>query len=199
MEDVYEAPFTAADHTKLMKAVLQRPLHVIRYLNTPSGQSPTTLEVIDAALEVRSFDADTKARLRDARASYLRFQEERAKDSAAFTQHLEGVHAALDGKSISDMIAALDDLLAQEHLDHRSTAGLEFAKAILMDGADSIYSPDFSVYELLETTTSAGAQQEAQVDADFAAAGGGGPSGGAAAGAGSIGAAISVIYDAFFS
>jgi hypothetical protein len=219
MEDIYEAPFTAADHTKLVRAVLERPLHVIKYLNVPDGQSPTTLQVIDAALKVKSFDASTKARLQDARAGYIRFEAERANDSASFTQHLQRVHAALDGKSIADMIAALDVLMAQDLLDDGSKAGLELAKAILVDGADSIYSPDFSAYELFETTTSTGgteavapaaaaaaaaghttgAQQVAQVDADFAAAGGPSSSAGAAAGAASVGAAISVIYDAFFS
>jgi hypothetical protein len=198
MEDVYEAPFTAADHTKLVRAVLEHPLHVIKYLNVPSGQSPTPLEVIEAALKVRSFDAGTKARLQDARAGYLQLEEDRAKYSASFTQHLERVHAALDGKSIADMISALDYLLAQEHLDDRSTAGLEFAKAILVDGADSIYSPDFSVGELLETATFTGAHAVAEVDAECAAAGGGGSSGGAAAGVCSIGAAVAVIYEAFF-
>jgi hypothetical protein len=44
MEDAYEPPFTASDHTKLVRAVLERPLHVIKYLNVPPGQSPTTLQ-----------------------------------------------------------------------------------------------------------------------------------------------------------
>ncbi|MCW2780674.1 MAG: hypothetical protein JWR35_1123 [Marmoricola sp.] len=199
MEDVYEAPpFTAADHTKLVKAVLDRPLHVIKYLDVPSGHAPTNLEVVDAALQVKSFDDETKARLRAARAGYLRFEEERAGRSASFTAHLERVHAALEGKSITEMIAAVDTLLAQEHLDDHAAAGLQLAKAILIDGADSIYAPDYPVYELLETVAFTGAQQVAQVDADFAAAGGGGSSGGAAAGLGSVGAAIAVIYGAFF-
>jgi hypothetical protein len=199
MEDVYQGPFTAADHTKLVRAVLEHPLHVIKYLNVPNGQSPTPLQVVDAALKVRSFDAATKARLQDARASYVLFEEEQAKDSAAFTEHRERVRAALEGKSIAEMIAAIDYLLAQG-LDDRWTAGLEFAKAILVDGAESIYSPDFSAYELMETATFAshttGAQHVAQADVEFSA--GSGSASAAAAGVASAGAAVVVIYEAFF-
>lgn len=43
MVDAYEQPFTAADHTKLVEAVLERPLHVIKYLNVSAGQSPPPL------------------------------------------------------------------------------------------------------------------------------------------------------------
>jgi hypothetical protein len=201
MEDVYREPFTAADHTKLVKVVLEHPLHVIKYLDVPSGQSPSPLEVIDAALKVKSFDTATKARLHAAREAYLLFEEERAKDSAAFNEHRERMRAALEGKSIAEMITAIDYLLAQEgHGDGRS-AGLEVAKAILVDGADSIYSPDFSAYELMEPTTFAahmtGAQQTAQADIEFSP--GTGPGSAAVAGAFSAGYAIGVIYEAFFS
>ena len=61
MSDRYEPPFTVADHTKLVAAILARPLHVIKYLDIPKGQPPTTVQVLDAALQVRSFDAATKA------------------------------------------------------------------------------------------------------------------------------------------
>jgi hypothetical protein len=127
--------------------------------------------VIDAALKVGSFDAATKARLNAAREAYL-FEEERANDSAAFSEHPERMRAALEGKSIAEMITAIDYMLAQEgHGDDRWSAGLEFAKAVLVDGADSIYSPDFPAYELMETATFAGqttgAHATAQADIDF--------------------------------
>src|SRR6266540_3801371 len=150
MEDAYEPPFTAADHTKLVRAVLERPLHVIKYLNVPRGQSPTTMQLIDAALQVKSFDSGTKARLQEARTACLRFEEEQARDSAAYTERGDRLQAALEGKSIPEMIAAVDDLLAQEQLDDRSRGGLTLAKAILEDGADSIYSLDFPVWELVD-------------------------------------------------
>jgi hypothetical protein len=212
MEDEYEPPFTAADHTKLVRAVLEHPLHVIKYLDVPRGQSPTTLQVIDAALQVRSFDSGTKARLQESRAAYLRFEEEQAQDSASFTERRDRVHAALEGKSIPEMIAAVDDLLKQEHLDDRSARGLELAKEILVDGADSIYSPDFSAWELLEGAPSAsgrirslgaaaahrtGAHIVAEGDA-FAASTCSGDLCGAAAGGFSIGVAVGIIYNAFF-
>jgi hypothetical protein len=196
MEDEYAEPFTAADHTKLVKAVLEHPLHVIKYLNVPSGQSPSTLEVIDAALKVKSFDAATKARLKAAREGYRRLEAERAQDPTFFTEWVEMVRAALDQPSIAGMIAAIDRLLLQKGLDNRSIAGLEFAKAILVDGADSIYSSDFSAYELMETVTFTGAQQVAQVDVEFSP--GTGAASAAAAGAASAGAAVAVIYQAFF-
>jgi regulator of RNase E activity RraB len=196
MDDVYEGTFTAADHTKLVRAVLEHPLHVIKYLNVPSGQSPSTLDVIDAALKVKSFDAVTKARLTAAREGYLQFEAERAQDPTFFTEWVGTVRSALDQPSMADMIAAVDHLLAQKDLDNRSKAGLEFAKAILVDGADSIYSPDFPAYELMETATFTGAHQVAQVDVEFSP--GTGAASAAAAGAASAGAAIAVIYEAFF-
>lgn len=153
--------------------------------------------MVDAALKVRSFDAQTKTRLQAARVAYLRFEDDRSARSASFIEHLERVHAALDGKSVADMITALDHLLEQD-LDEGATAGLEVAKAVLVDGATSIYSPDFSFTELLESATDTGVQEVAQVDAECAAAAGGGSGGGAVAGAGSIGAAIAVVYHAFF-
>jgi hypothetical protein len=202
MEDAYQGPFTASDHTRLMKAVLEHPLHVIKYLSVPSGQSPSRLEVIDAALKVESFDAATKARLEAAREAYLLFEEEQAKDPATFTEHRDRMRAALEGKSIAEMITAIDYMLAQEgHGDNRWSAGLEFAKAILVDGADSIYSPDFPAYELMETATFAGhttgAHATAQADIEFSP--GTSSASAAAAGAFSAGYAIGVIYEAFFS
>lgn len=214
MEDAYEPPFTAADHTKLMRAVLERPLHVIKYLNVPRGQSPTNLQVIDAALQVKSFDAATKARLQEARAAGLRFEEEQAKDSASFTERRDRVQAALEGKSIPEMIAAVDYLLAQEQLDDRSVRGLEVAKEILVDGADSIYSPDFPAWELLDeggpsvsgrirsagaaAAHTTGAHQVAQADATAAGTCGSTDICGAFAGFVSVGEAELIIYDAFF-
>ena len=40
MSDKYEPPFSVADHTKLVEAILARPLHVIKYLdNAAEGES----------------------------------------------------------------------------------------------------------------------------------------------------------------
>jgi hypothetical protein len=196
MEGVYERQFTASDHTALVKAVLEHPLHVIKYLNVPSGQSPSTLEVMDAALKVKSFDEATKERLKAAREGYVRLEAERAQDPTSFNKWRETVGAALDQPSIRDMIAAIGQLLEQKDLDNQSVASLEFAKAILVDGADSIYSPDHPAYELMETATFTGAHQVAQVDVEFSP--GTGSASAAAAGAASAGAAIVVIYEAFF-
>lgn len=148
MDDTYQPPFTVAEHTKLVQAVLERPLHVIKYLDVPKGQVPTTLQVLDAALQVRSFDAATKARLQEARTGYLQLEEHAG--SAPLTERRERVHAALEGKSVTEMIAALDDMLAQEDLHDTSGGGIKLAREILVDGADSIYFPDSSVTELLD-------------------------------------------------
>jgi hypothetical protein len=201
VDDAYGPPFTVTDHTELVKAVLERPLHIIKYLDVPEGQAPTTMQVLDAALQVRSFDAATKARLEAARASYLLF-EEHAKE-AAFTERGKRVHDALEGKSVPEMIATLDDLLARED-SHHTSAGIRLARDILVDGADSIYSPDSPEAELLEgshTHALSGLQQVAQQDAaaayvtqmigDF-------PGVAAAPGAISAGTAFVVIYEAFF-
>jgi hypothetical protein len=200
MTDSYNGTFTAADHTKLVNAVLEHPLHGIKYLNVPSGQSPTPLEVADAALKVRSFDAATKERLKAARAAYLQLQTEGVLESETFREGVRKVNDALkDTESIPDMIAALDHLLAEEGIDDHFAAGLKVSKEILTDGADSIYSPDFSAYELMETPTFAGmtgAQMVAHVDVESSP--GTGAASAAAAGLASVGAAAVVIYDAFF-
>jgi hypothetical protein len=173
MSDRYEPPFTVADHTKLVEAILARPLHVIKYLDIPKGQPPTTLQVLDAALQVRSFDTATKARLQEARAGYLEFEEQAG--NKVLTERRGRVHAALEGKSVPEMIAALDHLLAEEGLHDDSTAGIKLAREILVDGADSIYSPDSAGAELMDVHTHSGThgtgtQQVAQADASTAAA-----------------------------
>lgn len=173
MSDKYEPPFSVTDHTKLVEAILARPLHVIKYLDIPQGQPPTTLRVLDAALQVRSFDAATKARLQEARAGYLQFEEQAG--NKVLTERRGRVHAALEGKSVPEMIAALDQLLAEEGFHDDSTAGIKLAREILVDGADSIYSPDSPGAELLDIRThggthGTGTQQVAQADASTAAA-----------------------------
>ena len=60
MDDTAEVRFTPADHTTVVRAVLEHPLHVIKHLDVGRGQVPTTLQVLDAALQVRSFDAEVK-------------------------------------------------------------------------------------------------------------------------------------------
>ena len=104
-------------------------------------------------------------------------------------------------------------MLSRKQLDDRTAAGLRFARDILTDGASTIYSAANPFYELLSDVEPAGvepsgapasghttgAQQVAQVDAEFASHGGGGSIPGAVAGAASIGAAVGVIVDAFFA
>jgi hypothetical protein len=211
MADPYEPPFTAADHTKLLSAVLERPLHILKYLNVPPGEYPTNLQLIDAALQVKCFDAGTKARLQAAREGYLRFEEERAKDSAGYKERRARTDAALEGKTIPEMIAAVDDLRTQEP-DQRYAMGLKLAKEILEDGADTIYSPDFHAWELIDDGVppdpagikSVGASASppppqfiAHTDASAASACPGGDACGAATGFFSLAAAISVILDDF--
>jgi hypothetical protein len=161
------------------------------------------MQVLDAALQVRSFDAATKARLEAARAGYLLF-EEHAKDAAS-TERGKRVHDALEGKSVPEMIATLDDLLAHEDSNDAS-AGIRLARDTLVDGADSIYSPDSPETELLEGShthaTHSGAQQVAQQDATAQAItqmiGDTYPGVAAAPGAISAAVAVAIIYQAFF-
>ena len=213
MADSYEPPFTAENHTKLVAAVMDKPLHVIRYLSLAPGRSPTTQEVLEAALKVESFDTATKARLQDAANAFFALDEERKRDEAAYNERQLRVRTALDGKSLEDKITALDELLSREQLDDRTAAGLRFARDILTDGASTIYSAANPFYELLSNVEPAGvepsgtpasghttgAQQVAQVDAEFTSHGGGGSIPGAVAGAASIGAGVGVIVDAFFA
>jgi hypothetical protein len=100
---------------------------------------------------------------------------ERAKDPAPFNQWLELLRPALDQQSIPDMIAAVDHLLLRNDLDARSVAVSS--------------SPKPSSWTVRTRFTP-------QVDLEVSP--GTGPASAAVAGAASAGAAIVVIYEAFF-
>jgi hypothetical protein len=153
MEDEYAEPFTPAEHTRLVRLVLEHPLHVIKYLDMERGQTPTILQVLDAALQVRSFDPDTRRLLKTARAAYV--EVEQARGQSASTAHVDRMRAALADKTVPEMITALDDLLRDDDLDDNSRAGAELARAVLIDGAGTIYSPKYPPNELLESASDA--------------------------------------------
>ena len=212
MEETYS--LTPADHTALVRAVLEHPLHVIRYLDLAPGQRSTPLQVVDAALQVRAFDDHTKQLLRVAKAAQPEYER-----ITSGTDDGSGSRAkiteALEGTSVADMIAGLDKLLSDDSFTGSKEA-VEFAKNMLLDGQDTIYAPDFGPNEILDGPVGpqgaaqqpaaadppahmTGAESVAHTDADIAAMAGSGDIAGAVGGIASIGAAIHVIEDAFFS
>jgi hypothetical protein len=205
----YEGSFTPHDHTLLIQALLSRPLHVFKYLDVSPGDTPTAKQLVDAALRVEAFDTATKRRLEAAKAAGEWFEETRAANGELFDGRQQRVRAALDGRSVPEMIVALDGLLDDSGLEDDSAAGIALARDILIDGAGTIYSPFDPSTEIIadlpavaaveaDTPHQTGAQHVAQVDAEAAATAGGSPQAGAAAGLISGAQVLVTIYEAFF-
>ena len=169
MEDT--SPFTPADHTALVAAVLEHPLHVIKYLEVPPDQTPTTLQVLDAALRVKSFDSDTKWRLRAARNAHVTIEEARRTTTQESSTQLERIRSAVSHGSVTEMIAALEEILHDTTLEVDERTTIENAQAILIDGAGTIYSPTYPPNELLESSSDAPTPSVAQADATALAEG----------------------------
>ncbi|ODU05265.1 MAG: hypothetical protein ABS81_08105 [Pseudonocardia sp. SCN 72-86] len=149
MTDIQIEDFTAADHTALISAVLDHPFHIIRHLDMHPGDRPTPHDILAAALQVRSFDTATKARLRAARDAYAKHGDTR--NSALFATRTAKISTLLDDtETIEEMIAVFDQLLTTDDPDHGYMVGLEAARAVLIDGKDSIYSPAHPFYELVD-------------------------------------------------
>jgi hypothetical protein len=164
MDQDYAASFTAADHTRIVRAVLEHPLHVIKQLHIRPGQAPTAVEVLDAALQVRSFDADLKLLLTSARAACVQVTDALARADRPPDLEIAGFRAALEAGPVTEMISRLDALGREHDLDEASSRVIGQAREILIDGAGTIYAPTYPPNELLESADSP-ASGVAQADA----------------------------------
>lgn len=199
---------TIEDHTFLVQAVLDRPLHVMRYLELPKREVPTPEQVLDAALKVRSFDAETKSRLRRVRDLFPVVEAGKAQLPRTFLDEMERLSAEVTGKPVGEKLSIIARAREAQANDYLLATGLEIGEQILRDGADSIYAADFPAAELLENPTFDTVEDIAAIDVITgsigagvgALAGGVGavPAGAVAAGAGSLGAGIAAIVIAVF-
>lgn len=210
MNPLQTAQFTIADHTLLVQAVLERPLHVIHYLAWVPGSPPTDVQVLDAALKVRSFDDATKTRLRVVRELLPGIEQAKEDLPREFLDAIDQLQDQITERPLEEKLSILAKAREGRADDDLLTIAADAAQKILRDGAKTIYAPDFPPLELLESKQRFGVQDVAAVDViggSIGAAGGfavGGPAGAAAgaavgAGATSAGAGIVAIAQAVFS
>jgi predicted transcriptional regulator len=177
----------AADHTYVMKAVIDRPLNVIHYLTTPKGAAPTPEQVLEAALKVRAFDERTKSILREVADLHPKLKAVEAQIPPSTLTALNGIIDKMKGESVDKVLAMLAKERAQ---DSDLAPTIEATEQILRDGAATIYSPDYAPAEYLnDPNTDASSAAVGIVAADGAGAVVGG-AGGAILGAtaGGVGA-----------
>jgi hypothetical protein len=195
---------TIRDHTLLVQAVLDRPLHVMQYLELPKGEAPSPQQVLDAALKVRSFDAETNSRLRRVHELFPVVEAGKAQLPEAFLYEMERLSAEITGKPVDEKLSIIARAREAQVDDDLLTTGLDVGEQILRDGAESIYGAEFPAAELLENAAFDTTLQDiAAIDVITGSIGAGVgalvggigaiPGGAVAAGAGSIGAGIAAI------
>ncbi len=218
-------PLVVNDHTIIMRAIMEHPMQVIRYLpsqyKSKTGPRPSGKEVLQAALQVEQIDSYTKARMQAVLDILPQMEEGQAALPDSLKRSLESLRQQLTNKSVAEQRRTLRDVgFRSQHREHPGVAeGMEVAAQILADGQDSIYSPDHSFYKLLNegqgSLRAAGRDVISDIgsfDTIGATAGGaigsaaggiGAAPGAVAAGAGAsagaaIGHAIVAIWDAIF-
>lgn len=185
------APLNVRDHTLIVKAVMEHPLEVIRYLpnryKLKTGRPPGK-EVLQAALLVNRIDEYVKDRIRAVLEVLPKIEEAQAAAPESFRVALDDIHQQLTNQSIEKQRSILrDPSLRVRYRDSGFAAGMEVAAQMLEDGDDSIYSIDFSFYDLLQDGQGASIARDALSDigsADTVGATAGGAIGAVAAGVG---------------
>jgi hypothetical protein len=161
-----------ADHTALVQAVIDRPLHVLRYLNLVEGVPPTPAEVLEAASKVTSFDSKTRTRIKLVRDVYPILEAGSAQLPQPSLRAVERLQAALIGKPIEQKIVVIAQMRQECDSDGGLAAALGYAEEILLDGAETIYAPENPIYELLDGSEFSTIGDLAATDAVGAAGGG---------------------------
>jgi len=207
MESFQRYSLTITDHTLVMQAVVDRILLVVHYLDVPAETPPTPAQVIDAALKVRSFDADTRQILQQIQELLPVIEAGKEQLPRDFIDEMTALQGRLTGLPVTQKLSVLDESRQEYHDAGIFAAGIDCATQILQTGADSIYSADSSLMELMDISaaTHSALGDIAAIDAIGGAIGGGagfllgGPPGvvvgGAAGGGGaSLGALGTAVY-----
>jgi hypothetical protein len=191
-------PLTVRDHTLIMRAVMEHPMQLLRYLpskyKSKNGSRPPGGEVLQAALHVEEIDDYTKGRIRMVLDLLPKIEEGMAALPESVKRTVDDLRQQMANRTVEEKRNVFRDAgLRSRHRDDGLTDGMEFAARILEDGLDSIYSPDHSFYKLVQerrgssgtTARDATFGDVADVDGVGAAAGGavGWGAGGAAGGA----------------
>ncbi len=148
-------PLVVNDHTIIMRAIMEHPIQVIRYLpsqyKSKTGPRPSGTEVLQAALQVNQIDSYTKARIRAVLDILPQIEEGHAALPQSVKESVDNLRQQLANKTLGEQRGMLRDAgLRSRYREHRGiTEGMEIAARFLEDGQDSIYSPDHSFYKLL--------------------------------------------------
>lgn len=208
MESFQGYSLKITDHTLIMRAIVDRILLVVQYLDVPKGTVPTPIQTIEAALRVRSFDAHTRQLLQQVHDLLPVIEAGKENLPRDFTTEMTALQGRLIGLPVTEQLSVLDQ--ARQAYDDTGifAAGIDSATQILRAGADTLYSADSPLMELMEVTatTHSALGDIAATDAIGGTLGGGagllvgGPAGipigatagGASASAGAITAAVAV-------
>ena len=179
-------PLVIQDHTIIMKAIMEHPLQVIRYLpnryKSKTGGRPSGGEVLQAALRVDQIDDYTKGRIRAVLELLPEIEARQASLPESLKQAVDDLRQQLANKSVAEKRSLLRDSgLRRRYRDDGLADGMEFAAQLLEDGRDSIYSPDHGFYKMLQGTRGSSAAR-AGVVGDIADADGIGGAAGAVVG-----------------
>lgn len=202
-----DSPLTIQDHTAIVRAIMERPFHVIRYMDESTRTpNPSPRDVLEAALQVEQFDNYTKDRIRIVLDILPRIEEAQKSAQPTLKRAAESLRKQLEGMPLPEQARMLRDLKAKYKEHEGLPEGMEFAAQMLEDGQASIYSPDFGFYQMLKeggrgTTAVARDAVDTVKDADAigAALGGGaglivaGVGAGPGAAAGGAGASVGAI------
>lgn len=143
-------PLAARDHTEIIKAIMEQPLAVLHYLKGPvrERRKPNRIEALEAAAQLPHLDA----KLRTTLATVLQVSKELdgvslPPDASAAVAKINAQIDKADG--IDELVRTLRSM--EQDREYQKTeglpAGLGFARQVIEDGRDSIYSPTFSFYQ----------------------------------------------------
>jgi hypothetical protein len=138
-----------------MKAIMEHPVAVFRQLparyRKKTGGNPSGVEVLRAALQVEEIANDVKDLIRAVLDLWKKMEEPQARLPEPVKAAVEGLRQQLANKTIEEQRSVLRDAgLRSRDREDGLADGMEVAARILEDGQDSIYSPDFSFYKLME-------------------------------------------------
>jgi hypothetical protein len=216
---ISDDPLTPKDHTTIIRAIMDHPMEVIKYLGRKERDpKPSEREVLEAALQVEGIDDFVKDRIRRVLEILGLLEEARSRDSGGLDRSLDELRGQIAGRSIEEKVRVLRDRRTRTR--YRSQAGveegMEYAAQILDDGATSIYSENHPFYRMLREGKRRAAREEkgitagdvADVDSIGATIGGAigtvaagvgaGPGAVAAGAAASAGMAIEAVWDWLF-
>ena len=148
-------PLTVKDHTLIMRAIMENPFQLLRQLpskyRSKNGGRPSGTEVLQAALQIEQIDDYTKARIRMVLEGLPELEARQASLPEHVKRTVDDLRQQLANKTITEKHSLLRDAgLRSRQRGDGLADGMEIAAQMLEDGQDSIYSPDFSFYKLLQ-------------------------------------------------